>query len=85
MFSDIHEEQKKHLDTLLKQVDHLSFSEQEKYDSNWKSVLDNLPKGTMKFLLNSFTNPLPTQDTLKLSQLSTTDTGTCARRTKDRL
>ena len=66
VFSDLHEEQKKHLDTLLKQGDYLSFSEQEKYDPNWKSVIYNLPKGTMKFLLNSFTNTLPTQDNLKL-------------------
>jgi hypothetical protein len=64
--SDLHEEQKKHLDTLLKQGDFLLFSEQEKCDSNWKSVLFNLPKGTIKFLLNSFINTLPTQDNLKL-------------------
>ena len=33
---------------------------------NWKSILYNLTKGTMKFLFNSFINTLPTQDNLKL-------------------
>ena len=64
--SDTLEEQKKHLDTLLKQGHYLKFAEQEKCDPNWKSTLFNLPKGTMKFLLNSFINTLPTQDNLKL-------------------
>ena len=66
MISDLHDKQKKHSDTLLKQGEFLLFSEQEKYDSNWKSVFFNLPKGTMKFLLNSFIYTLPTQDNLKL-------------------
>ena len=35
-------------------------------DPNWKSILYNLPKGTMKFLINSLINTLPTQDNLKL-------------------
>ena len=66
VYSDCHKEQKKHLDTLLKQGDFLRFAEQEKYDPSWNSILYNLPKGTMKFILNSFTNTLPTQDNLKL-------------------
>ena len=66
VFSDSLELQKNHLDTLLKQGDYLKFAEQEKVDPNWKSVIYNLPKGTMKFLLNSFTNTLPTGDNLKL-------------------
>ena len=66
VFSDSHEIQKIHLDTLLKQGDYLKFAEQEKCDPSWKSVIYNLPKGTMKFLLNSFTNTLPTGDNLKL-------------------
>ena len=48
VYSDCHKEQKIHLDTLLKQ-DFLRFSEQEKCDPNWNSILYNLPKGTMKF------------------------------------
>ena len=60
------EEQRKHLDTLMKQGDYLKFADQEKCDPNWNSIVYNLPKGTMKFLLNSFTNTLPTQDNLKL-------------------
>ena len=66
VFSDSLEKQKIHLETLLKQGDYLKFAEQEKCDPNWKSVVYNLPKGTMKFLLNSFTNTLPTGDNLKL-------------------
>ena len=60
VFSDSLEKQKKNLDTLLKQGDYIMFAEQEKWDPNWKSVVYNFPKGTMKFLLNSFTNTLPT-------------------------
>ena len=60
VFSDSLEKQKKNLDTLLKQGDYIMFAEQEKWDPNWKSVAYNFPKGTMKFLLNSFTNTLPT-------------------------
>ena len=66
VYSDSHESQKLHLDTLIKQGDYLKFAEQEKLDPNWQSVVYNLPKGTMKFLLNSFTNTLPTGDNLKL-------------------
>ena len=66
VYSDLHQEQKKHLDTLIKQGDYLKFAEQEKLDPSWNSILYNLPKGTMKFILNSITNTLPTQDNLKL-------------------
>ena len=66
VYSDCLEKQKSHLDTLLKQGEYLKFSEQEKCDPNWNSIIYNLPKGTMKFMLNSFTNTLPTQDNLKL-------------------
>ena len=66
VFSDTLEKQKIHLDTLLKQGDYLTFAEQKKCDPNWKSIVYNLPKGTMKFTLNSFTNTLPTRDNLKL-------------------
>ena len=60
--SDCQLEQKKHLDTLLKQGDYSTFAEQEKCDPNWQGSLYNLPKGTMKFILNSFTNTLPTRE-----------------------
>ena len=49
-----------------KQGHFLKLAEQEKCDPNWKTILYNLPKGTMKFLLNGFANKLPTQDNFKL-------------------
>ena len=66
VYSDSLEVQKKHLDTLLKQGEYLKFAQQEECDPSWKSILYNLPKGTMKFILNSLTHTLPTQDNLKL-------------------
>ena len=42
-----------------------SFAEQEMCAPNWKSIVYNLPKGTMTFLHNSLTHTLPTQDNLK--------------------
>ena len=66
VYSDCLEEQKIHLDTLLKQGEYLKFADQEKVDPNWNSIIFDLPKGTMKFLLNSFTRTLPTQDNLEL-------------------
>ena len=66
VYSDCRMEQKKTLDTLLKQGDYLKFAEQEKYDPSWKSILYHLTKGTLKFILNSFTNTRPTQNNLKL-------------------
>ena len=38
----------------------------EQTDPEWKASIYNMKKGTMKFLLNSFINTLPTQNNLKL-------------------
>ena len=62
----LEEEHKRHFDTLLKQGEYLKFADQEEVDPNWNSIIFDLPKGTMKFLLNSFTHTLPTQNNLKL-------------------
>ena len=44
IYSDTLEEQKKHLDTLLKHSNFLKFAEQEKCDPNWKGILYHLPR-----------------------------------------
>ena len=66
VYSDSEKKQKKHLDPLLKKGEYFKLAEQEMCDPNWKSIVYNLPKGTMKFLLNSLTQTLPTRDNLKL-------------------
>ena len=43
VYSDLHQEQKKHLDTLIKQGEYLKFAEQEKLDPSWNIILYNLP------------------------------------------
>ena len=50
VYSEVLEEQRRHLDTLMKQGDYLKFADQEKCDPNWNSIVYNLPKRTMKFL-----------------------------------
>ena len=58
VYSDCLEEQRRHLDTLIKQREYFKFAGQGKVDPKWNSIIFNLPKGTIKFLLNSFT-PYP--------------------------
>ena len=39
VYSDSQQEQKRHLDTLMKQGDYLKFADQEKLDPSWNSIL----------------------------------------------
>ena len=51
--------------TLIQQGKFLELTLQEKCDATWKLFMFNLPKGTLKFLLNSATDNLPTLTNLK--------------------
>ena len=53
-----------HLKTLLVQGNMFLISLQEKSDHLWKSYIYNVPKGIMKFMLNSFADTLPTKNNL---------------------
>ena len=55
-----------HVQTLVKQGKFLELSKCEQNDATWKSYIFNLPKGTMKWLLNSSIDTLPTKANLKL-------------------
>jgi hypothetical protein len=61
------------INTLVKQGDLLRLAESEKWDAIWKSFVFDMKKGTMKFLLNSITNTLPTGNNLLQWGKSTTD------------
>ena len=63
----------KHLHTLIKQGEFLKISQLEQQDPIWKSFIHNLKKGTMKFLLNSMIDTLPTKSNLKLWNKTTSD------------
>ena len=52
--------------TLVKQGNFLKLTKLEQTDATWKSYIYNLPKGTMKFILNSSIDTLPSKANLKL-------------------
>ena len=54
-----------HIQTLVKQGKFLELSKCEQNDATWKSYIYNLPKGTMKWLLNASIDTLPTKVNLK--------------------
>ena len=49
-----------HVQTLLKQGNYTDILKTSKTDATWQSFIYDLPKGTMKFLLNSCLDTLPT-------------------------
>ena len=55
-----------HVQNLVKQGKFLELSQCEKNDATWKGYIFNLPKGTMKWLLNASIDTLPTKVNLKL-------------------
>jgi len=55
---------REHTETLIKQGHFLCLAMLEKSDIIWKSYMFNLKKGTLKFLLNSCLDTLPTQTNL---------------------
>ena len=55
-----------HVNQLVKQGKYLELSQMEGTDATWKSLIFNLPRGTMKFILNSTLDTLPTRVNLKM-------------------
>ena len=55
-----------HVQTLIKQGSFLELCKLEQTDATWNSYIYNLPKGTMKFVLNASLDTLPTKTNLKL-------------------
>ena len=53
-----------HIKNLVVQGDMLPIATLEKCDHLWKSYIFILPKGIMKFMLNSFLDTLPTKNKL---------------------
>ena len=62
-----------YLDNLPYQRGLIAFLATQKLNPEWSSHLTSLKKGTLKFLLNSSINSLPTQNNLKLWGLSSSD------------
>ena len=69
-----------HVQTLVKQGKFLELSKCEQMDATWKSFIYNLPKGTMKWLLNSSIDTLPTKVNLKQWGKVTSDKCFCGQR-----
>ena len=70
----------KHISELVKQGKTLELSQIEKNDATWKSYIYNLPRGTMKFLLNSTIDTLPTKVNLKLWGKRSSDKCRCGKK-----
>ena len=69
-----------HVKGLVKQGKILELTYVEQHDATWKSFLYNLPVGTMKFVLNSTINTLPTKDNLKQWGKVTNDKCFCRKK-----
>ena len=66
--------------TLVKQGHFLELTKLELMDATWKSYIFNLPKGTMKWLLNSSINTLPTKANLRQWGKITNDKCWCSQK-----
>ena len=62
-----------HAKELISQGRLIQLLQEMEIDATWKSYLHALPKGTMKFILNSTINTLPTKSNMKLWGLSSSD------------
>ena len=62
-----------HAKELISQGRLIQLLQEMEIDATWKSYLHALPKGTMKFILNSTINTLPTKSNLKLWGFSGSD------------
>ena len=69
-----------HVRSLVKQGKFLELTHLEKNDATWQSFIYNLPKGTMKFVLNSSIDTLPTKVNLKQWGKLSNDKCYCGRR-----
>ena len=70
----------RHVQTLIKQGSFLEMTKLEQTDATWQSYVYNLPKGTMKWLLNSSIDTLPTKVNLKQWGKVTSDKCFCHQR-----
>ena len=55
-----------HIQSLVKQGNFLKLTQMQQVDATWKSYIYNLPKGTMKFLINASIDTLPSNVNLSL-------------------
>ena len=69
-----------HVKSLVKQGHFLELTKLELTDATWKSFIFNLPKGTMKWLLNSSINTLPTKANLRQWGKVTNDKCWCSQK-----
>ena len=69
-----------HIQTLVKQGKFLEITKLEQMDATWQSYIYNLPKGTMKWLLNASIDTLPTKVNLKQWGKVTNDKCFCTQR-----
>ena len=69
-----------HVKTLVKQGHFLELTKIEMMDATWQSYIYNLPKGTMKWLLNSSINTLPCKSNLRQWGKVTNDKCWCTRK-----
>ena len=70
---DSERQRAEHAKELIKQGRLIHLLQEMEMDATWKSYLYALPKGTMKFILNSTIDTLPTKTNLKLWGLSGSD------------
>ena len=70
---DSERQRAEHAKELIKQGRLIQLLQEMEMDATWKSYLFALPKGTMKFILNSTIDTLPTKTNLKLWGLSGSD------------
>ena len=54
-----------HVQTLMQQGKYLELTKLQGTDATWQAFIFNLPRGTMKWILNSSINTLPTKTNLK--------------------
>ena len=80
IISDDKEHTYEYVRTLVKQGKILELSYLEQSDATWKSYLFNLPKGTMKFLLNAQLDTLPTKANLKQWGKRTSENCFCGKK-----
>ena len=80
ILSDENQNILKHVQTLVKQGKFLEMTKLEQMDATWQSYIFNLPKGTMKFLLNSSIDTLPTKANLRQWGKVTNDKCFCSQK-----
>ena len=69
-----------HVKNLVSQGHFLELTKVEQLDATWKSFIFNLPKGTMKWLLNASINTLPSKANLRQWGKVTNDKCFCSKK-----